>query len=575
MLCLVLQIPFHGLSQNRPLERGNRPVADLLDQEADEGEIQDGRDEKAESSEDRTPLGVDLASIHLISDQNKATMLPSPGKKSIVIEAGLPAPNLLSDTLEPFIGEPLSMALLSDIAREVVLAWRESDYPLVDVYYPEQNITQGKLQIVVKEALLGEKRVEGARRSREDYLLKQLRVDPGDRISQRIFQEDLDWLNQNPARHVNVIYDRGELDATSDIIMDVDEEKVLSAYMGFANTGVAFTGEEEWSVGFNLANPLQTETNIGYHFATDFEWQNLAAHSVVYQSFLPWRHTARVFGAYVLSSAEDTTVTDTEGLSRQLSFEYQIPLPRPKWSRKWRHHFTFAFHYKSTDTDLLFGGATFFNTEVEVGQLRGQYGFSVPGATGITQGFVGVVSSPGDIFRNNDDASFNAARFGSEARYWYGFGEIERMQKLPQNYSLRIKVHAQSTTSRLNATEQLLAGGYRTVRGYDESVIRGDSGVLTTVELITPEFAVSPTFSVACDDRWNAFVFYDAAALQIEQKVPGEISPSLQSVGVGLHCRLGDRGFARASYGWAVQNHGLLPTDNDDGKLHFGVTLTY
>ena len=575
-LCLVAAV---ADGQNRPLER----AADRMDrleearraESGDRGEARDDRSAATAPEADRTPLGVDVASIHLIPDQALATLSAAPGGDPVVVHPAVPAPETLPATLAEYVGKPMSMALLAEIAREIVLAWRESDYPLVDVYYPEQNITGGKLQIVVKEAVLGEKYVEGAVVSKENYLLSQLRLHSGDRISRRVVESDLDWLNRNPIRDVNVIYERGEGDGASDIRLDVTEVNSVTAYSGFANTGVDFTGEEEWSFGFQLFNPGGKEHTVGYHYATDLEWDNLSAHSLFYEAFLPWRHSLSVFGAHVESESRGAAPIQTEGTSRQLSFEYEIPLERPRWNRRWRHSVSVAFDYKSTNTDLIFGGTNFFGTEVEVGQFRGEYEFRLDDKAGFTRGQIGIVGSPGGIFTNNDDASFNAARFGSRADYSYVFGELERIHLLPSDFRLRFRMLAQSTTDRLAATEQLLAGGYRTVRGFDESVVRGDGGVMTTLELISPAFSASPALKKAVNDRWNALLFYDAAALRTEGKVPGEVSPSIQSLGVGLQCRFGDHGFARASYGWALQSHGLLPTDNDDGKFHFGVTMIY
>ncbi len=50
----------------------------------------------------------------------------------------------LTATLEPFLGKPLSMALLADLAKALIEAWRDQDFPIVDVYFPEQNITGGR-----------------------------------------------------------------------------------------------------------------------------------------------------------------------------------------------------------------------------------------------------------------------------------------------------------------------------------------------------------------------------------------------------------------------------------------------
>jgi len=568
-----------GQAQNRPVERAERQRAEVLQDDAlgRSGEMQIEDDEEEGISGDETPLGIDFVSIRLISHQDKATMSPEPGSQGLDIDPELPAPENIEEVLEPYIGRPVSMALLGKLGKDIVSAWRESDYPLVDVYFPEQNVTQGKIQVVVREAVLGEKTAEGAVLSRKEYLLGNIRVEPGDRVNRRVVQADLDWLNENPVRQVNIIYERGELDGTSDIIVDVNEEKQVTAYAGFANTGVTFTGEEEWSFGVNVANPWQTEQAIGYQYTSDLDWDSLSAHSVFYQKFLPWRHTLRLIGAYVTSEAEEQSLIGVMGESTQFSAEYRIPLMRPGWNRNWRHSFTMGFDYKTTNTDLFFGGINVFATDIAVGQFRGEYEAEYPDEFGFNRFSIGFVGSPGDLYANNDDASFMLGRAGAEASYFYTFAELEKLVRLPQSWTFRLAATAQATGDRLTSTEQLLSGGYATVRGYDESIVRSDSGLIVNLELISPEFSVfQQHLGMECNDRWNAILFYDGAALDIADPLPGEISPSLQSVGLGLNCRLGDHGYARAAYGWQVENHGIGPgLLDDEGKFHFGVTLLY
>lgn len=577
-------------AQNRPFERAAELQRRALQGDSEDsdssGRSQDRREDAGEESADTTPLGVDLASIELISHQDKASMAAAPRKEVVVIDSALPAPVGLSATLTEFIGKPISMALLSDIGKSVVVAWRESDYPLVDVYYPEQNITKGRLQIVVREAILGTKSTEGAKLTREDYLLRSLRVDPEDRINKKTVAEDLDWMNENPVRQVNLVYEKGEADGTTDIVLEVIERRPIHAYASFGNTGVDFTGEQEWSFGVTLNNLGKREHTLGYNYTTDENRSTLKAHSLFYEAYLPWRHIFQLSGAHVTSEALDKTVANTTGLSRQLIVAYKIPLSRPKKLPNLRHYFSFAFDYKSTNTDLIFGGANIFNSDVVVGQYRGLYEFSIPDKTGLTKGSFGIVGSPGNIFENNNDASFGLARLNSEASYFYGYGELERLQRLPADFTLRMRVRGRASENRLSATEQLLAGGYNTVRGYDESIIRGDSGIIGNIELITPPLSLSSLFeNCSCAlvreplfpdlaESWNFFVFYDIAAMDISEPLPAEVSQSLRSVGVGLNCNLGENGFARASYGWALGENGVF--DNPpSGKFHFGVILTY
>lgn len=578
VLCAAGTAPGVLRAQSGPVDRAERMREEALGRdsfrESDDSFAEDEAEEE-ESAADTTPFGVDLAEVHLIPHQDRATLSPGLSGEDVAIDSELPAPGGLEEVLRPYLGEPMSMDLLTRLSRDVVLAWREGDYPLVDVYFPEQNISEGKLQVVVREAVLGKKTQEGAERTRPEYLVENLRLSPGDRVNRRVVQADLDWLNENPVRQVNVIYQRGEMDGTSDIVIDVHEEQALTAYAGFANTGIDLTGEEEWSFGFNLANPWRREQAIGYHYTTDLEWDSLEAHSVFYQAWLPWRHTLRLVGAHVDSVAEDPGLLGLEGESSQFSAEYRIPLQRPEFNRKWRHAVTAAFDYKRTNSDLFFGGQNVFASDVEVGQFRFEYEAAVPDQFGMNRFAAGLVASPGDLFGHNDDASFQLSRAGTEADYFYAFAELEKLVRLPADWTFRFKSTSQAAGDRLASTEQMLGGGYATVRGYDENLVRADAGFLVNLELISPEFSLLNRALPEVHDRWNAVFFYDAAAFRINDRLPGEISPSLQSVGLGLDCRIGERGHARVAYGWAVENHGVDAALVEDGKVHFGVTVLY
>ncbi len=559
-------------AQNRPIDRAIENWVNLLGvNEEGEATTEDRRETGDEPEADPTPLGMNLAAIHLLSQQEQATMSPSVGAERIVIDDEIPAPEALSAELEVYLGKPVSMALLSELSKTIVNAWRESEYPLVDVYFPEQNITEGKVQIVVREATLGEKRANGLVFSDEQYIVGQVRLEPGDRINARVLEGDIDWLNENPFRQVNLVYERGEADATSDIVLEVSEDKQLRAYAGFANTGLTTTGENEFSFGATLGNPFKKEQIVGYNYTTDDQWKHLKAHSAFYQGFLPWRHTFGLLGAYVESDARQLGALGISGVSQQITARYEVPLGRPDFNRRWKHRCFLAFDYKGTDTDLLFGGANFFGTEIAIGQFRGGYEFSVPDDFGFTRVTAELILSPGNMYGNNNDGSFGTARVGSKADYFYAKARAERFFNLPAGFKLNLELTGQVTDARLASTEQILGGGYNTVRGFDESVIRGDSGIIGSVELAAPPLDL-------CDrlqDQWTPFAFFDAAGFRVNDALPGEASPSLSSAGLGLNCQLGEIGYARASYGWALSASGVSPALLTNGKFHFGVTLSY
>lgn len=571
----------NAIGQSRLIDKARAERAQVLPDspapEAPQNKVA-SEEEEEDSAVDSTPLGVDIASIRLIPHQDKTDQSPTVGSEPIEIDPEISAPENLTAVLEPYLGQPVSMALLAKLAKEIIVAWRENDYPIVDVYYPEQNITGGKVQIVAREAVFGKVEVEGAKYSKPEYLEKNVRLGPGDRINRHILERDLDWLNENPIRQVNLIYDRGDEDGTSDIILQAIEEEPFTSYLGFGNTGIPLTGENEWSAGFNWANPFRTEQSIGYHFATDAEFETLQAHSIFYRNFLPWRHELRLMGTSVTTDVfQDDPLFPSQlnGESSQATMEYRIPLARVRKVPGIKHSFVAGIDYKSTNTDLLFGGLSALDSNLVVFQFRAQYEAEWPDAMGYTRLAAGAAIAPGNVLQGNNDLTFDELREGASADYVYGFGELERAFKLPAGFQFMIRGTGQLTDERLNSSEQLLAGGYLTVRGFDENYVRGDSGGIISTELISPSFAILGSAIPELKDQWNVFGFYDGAHLDISNPLPTELNMDLQSAGIGVTCRISESAFLRASYGWVIDTNGIVDDDMADGRAHFGVTMRY
>ena len=526
-----------------------------------------------DTNADDSSLGVNLAVIRLVAHQDQVDLeatfrIAAP----VMVGPNLNLPKDLAAGLESaYLGKPVSAFLLEGVIKDIINAYRASDYPLVDAYLPEQNITGGKLQIVIREAVLGEVTVEGAKRSKPGYLLKQIRARKGERINTSILERDIDWMNTNVSRRVDIIYQRGADDGTSDVILKTDDlSSFASFYTSFGNTGVAATGLEEWATGFNFPGIFGTEQSFGYNFGSDYDFDNLRAHSIVYEVPLPWRHRLQFIGAYVLSNTASGGGLNVDGESIQTSIDYKM-YP-PKLFGKHRQNLSLGWDFKSTNTDILFGGASVSATSAEVFQFRVGYDVTLSDDHGYTRFDAGLAYSPGDITEGNNDTDFSALRAGSTARYHYFTGGVERYIKLPAEFALLLRANGQITDDRLISTEQILAGGYRSVRGLDENVARGDSGLMGSVELHAPPFSLFKTEGEKFDQN-SLYGFYDFAQLYSNGTVAAEPDQSLQTLGLGLNCRFGEHASLRTSYGWVMDSSGV--NDLGSGKLHFGVTVSF
>ena len=521
---------------------------------------------------DPAPLGVNLMALHLISRPTKAT--PEDLGRVVLTDAALHLPPHLADDLQSeFIGKPLSMALLNRILKKITKAYQATDFPLVDAYLPEQDITSGQVQVLVREALLGEVRVEGAKHSDPDYMAGQVRIKPGDRIDTALIARDVEWLNENPIRRVNAVYERGKQDGTSDVILKTEDSRPIQVYAGFANSGVITTGENEWSTGFNWFRAFGTEQSISYNFSANESFDTINTHALVYDIPLPWRHRLQFIGAYAtteVESGEPGSELGIEGLSQQLSAAYLIPLPSP-WKNV-RNKLTLATDYKSTNSDIFFGGQSFATTTAEVLQFRIGYDVSITDPIGYTSFALSGIYSPGHLIANNTDEAFGQLRFNAPADYWYGKAQVNRLVQLPKGFSLTLSATGQYSEPRLLSTEQLQAGGFRTVRGFNEGSARGDNGVLSTVELNLPALHFVMHEGKGLDDL-TFFGFYDAGYLTSVGDYSDEPDQTLISAGMGVRYSVTNYLDLRFAYGQNVGDSGIL--DAPKGRAHFGATVKF
>jgi hemolysin activation/secretion protein len=518
------------------------------------------------------PLGVNMKGLQLISKPTKA--LPKDFNNVLVVDPALHLPPKLADSLQQeFMGRPLSMAVLNRMVKKINKAYQATDFPLVDAYLPQQDITRGHVQIMVREGVLGEVKVEGAKRSNPSYMIRQVRLQPGERIDTAKIAGDVAWLNENPIRNVNVIYERGKREGSSDVILKTTESNPVKAYVGYANSGLRSTGLNQISGGFSWMQMFGTEQSLGYNFTGNQELDHLRAHALVWDIPFAWRHRLQLLGVYVDSSTQSGQaggMVGVNGKNRQLSAAYTIPLASA-WS-KVQHKVTLAMDYKSTTSDVLFGGQTFSQNTAEVLQFRAAYNLTIADPLGYTHLGLSAIHSPGNVLGHNNYAAFDSLRAASQARYWYAKAELDRLVRLPLGFSALLHTAGQYSNTRLLPTEQMLAGGYQTVRGFNESSVRGDRGIIANMELNLPMLHLT-TWGGKKVDNLNTFVFYDFAYLQSVGSFATEPNVNLQSTGVGLRYSLNNNLDLRLAYGWNLRSSGVVSAPS--GRLHFGMNMKY
>lgn len=549
-----------------PIPRA-RPAADA---EADAAAADTRKETDKRAATDTKPLGVRLRGLLLLPKKLKT--LAKNQRQVFAVDPALHLPAGLAESLQrEFLDQQLSMAVLNSIVQKINKSYQGTDFPLVDAYLPEQDITHGYVQIVVREAVLGQVKVEGAtQRSHPAYMQSQVSVKPGERIDTRKISSDVRWLNENPIRNVNVIYERGTKDGTSDVVLKTQENNPVKVNVGYANSGLRATGLNQISGGISMLQLFGTEQSLTYNFTGNQELDRLKAHALIWDIPFPWRHRLQLLGVYVDSATQAGGALGVNGRNRQLTAAYSVPLASA-WSRV-QHKATVAVDYKSTTSDLLFGGSSFSKNTAEVLQFRLGYNITVNDRLGFTRLGLSAIYSPGNTLGHNNYAAFDSLRAASQVKYWYAKGELDRLLRLPEGFSLLMHTAGQYSNARLLPTEQMLAGGYQTVRGFNESAARGDRGIVANIELNMPMLHLMGATGKTADNL-NTFAFYDFAYLESVGTYASEPNLNLQSAGIGLRYNLGNNMDLRLAYGWALRSSGLVSAP--PGRLHFGMNVRY
>lgn len=483
--------------------------------------------------------------------------------------------------MQRFLGKPVTLGGLDEITREVINFFREQGYPVVNVIVPQQNVKNGVIQILAVEARVGRVKVENARWFRPDNIRSGIKLREGDKIDANQLQDDINWLNTNPFRTVDLKFEPGSEEGTTDLVMDVKDRLPLRVYTTYDDYGIDLTGKNRQSLGFNLGNLFSLDQQAGFQYTTS--WKNLFsamnAYSGSYLIPLPWRNTFNLFGSYTKSNSELTPGSTLSGDSWQISGRYNVPLPTLD---PVSHAFYAGLDFKqSSNAFLIFGQNV--NTGIGSGtapftifQLTAGYNANIPDEWGLTSFELGGFYSPGGVTGWNTTAKFQDVVVNSCASYIYGKFNLNRTFILPYKFSFSGNFNAQLASTPLMPTEEYGLGGYNTVRGYDERSANGDNAYVVNLELRTPPGSIFKIFGdQEVDDNFQFLAFFDYGFAGNIQPAPGALQPDiyLMSVGPGLRYDI-DR-FVSVRFDWGFQLHQAPIGSVTGSRAELSATIAY
>jgi hemolysin activation/secretion protein len=359
--------------------------------------------------------------------------------------------------------------------------------------------------------------------------------------------KDIVALNQWPDRRVTPALRAGVTPGTVDVDLNVEDKAPIHGTLEVNNR----------------QSPNTTATRVSATVHYDNLWQLGHSFSFTYQVAPQRKSDAEVFSASYLaripdidwlslmvygvkSSSDVATVggTNIVGPGQIVGGRAVMTLPS-------RDNFfqtlSVGVDYKHFDQTVSIA-ADSFGSPVTYYPVVGTYGATFQNEKFTTQ-FNAAVTYNLRPF-SGDWTEFDAKRFAASPSFTHFNADVSHTQELPEGYQLWGKVQAQVADGPLVSSEQLSAGGLDTVRGYLESEVLGDDGVIGNVEIRSPDIGAmlqkqmkdetgqgTPRFTTFNEAR--LFAFADGGHVSIQRPLPEQLSQfELWSYGLGARFKV-------------------------------------
>lgn len=448
-------------------------------------------------------------------------------------------------------------------------------------------------------------------------------VAPGDLVRRDVIDDYLFRLNRHPGRRVDVAF--GPSTEPGDVSMDytITENKPWVAYFQLSNTGTEATNVWRQRFGFVHNQLTKNDDTLRIDYITGGFKE---AHAVNIDYTFPLisdQLKARVYGGYSQYNAADVGFAgdDFEGKNHSLGAEVVYNI--------FQHKYLFldgtaGVRWQDTEVNSAGSGGSgkdnFFTPYV--GLNLEQFTDDTALTAGITFTLNADELDPAerdDLGRQEVDGHYSVIRFSAErSRYlepifnnlgWFTDGKP--FQSLAQEVAVSLRGQW-SLDHRLIPTEQDVAGGMFSVRGYPESIAAGDDVIIASMEYryhVPNGFPISEPGYIGSgrgdrkkmpewfgsDFRWapqQPFsradwdlvlkAFLDMGSTSPTDQLVGEYSDTL--VGTGIGAELVYRRNVSFRLDWGVALHHAGATDSGtgerevesgDNELHFQMTISY
>jgi hemolysin activation/secretion protein len=449
----------------------------------------------------------------------------------------------LDEAIYPFLGPNKTADDVEKARAALEKAYHDKGYQTVSVSVPQQNAQAKVISLKVTELKVGRLRVKNSRYFDLDKIKdKAASLKEGTVPNFTDVTKDIVALNQWPDRRVTPALRAGVSPGTVDVDLNVEDKVPLHASVELNNR----------------QSPNTTPLRINSTVHSDNLWQRGDSFSFSYQVAPQRPKDAEVFsGSYlarvqdvdwlnvlfyaVKSSSDVATIggTNIVGPGQILGSRAVITLPTRE---NFFHTLSVGLDYKHFEQTVKLG-VDGFASPVTYYPVVTSYGATFQNDKFTTQLNAAVTYNLRTL--SSDPTDFDNKRYAASASFIHLNSDLSHTQELPEGFQLYGKVQGQVADGPLVSSEQLSVGGLDTVRGYLESEVLGDNGIVGNVELRSPNVGDllqkqikdetgQGTARFTTFNEWRFFGFADAGTVTVLKPLPEQQSKfDVWSYGIG------------------------------------------
>lgn len=473
-----------------------------------------------------------------------------------------------------WVGQEVDFAGLDRLAKQVTDLLRSRQWFLAQAYLPQQDVTEGHIEIAIQPGYLDGANGQGgavsvvmdpqkATRISKSKIeeLASRNLKPGALANEANLERTLLVAGDWPGVTARAQLEPGANPGATRIVLNVEEGPVWSGSAVADNYGSRFTGNAQINAGLQINDPqglgdqyslnvTHTEglnlARLGYSLPISVDGLRLSA------SWSPMSYKI-VQGvgvdAGLKGSSETTTLTLTYPIQR---------------SRAHNVYASLALNHKALQDDSNSGllkdkRANTLNASVSADQLDNFAG------GGLSNVSLGLTAGQIDLSRLTADKEADASGYNTQGHFQKINYSLNRLQKLGNQFTLLANFYGQVAGKNLDSSEKFGLGGPSGVRAYVGGEATGDTGWVANFEVRYDWQSLSSDAG-----QVQLVAFYDAGRIRLHHDDKGmSISTATGSnsyglAGWGLGANLSKSGSHALRVVWA-QKSGSNPGRTTEG----------